>query len=32
MIPHTCRLLLIEDEPVTARINRRMLEKIGNGT
>lgn len=31
MTTQTCRLLLVEDEPVTARITRRMLEKVGNG-
>jgi len=31
MPTQTCRLLLIEDEPVTAKVTRRMLEKIGKG-
>ena len=31
MTTPTCRLLLIEDEPVTAKVTRRMLEKIGDG-
>lgn len=26
-----CRVLLVEDEPVTARVTRRMLEQIGAG-
>jgi len=32
MTKHTCRLLLIEDEPVTAKVTMRMLEKIGKGS
>lgn len=31
MIPSLCRVLLVEDEPVTARVTRGMLEQSGKG-
>lgn len=31
MIMQHCRVLLVEDEPVTARVTRRMLELVGAG-
>ncbi len=31
MIMQLCRVLLIEDEPMTAKVTRRMLEQVGQG-